>query len=71
MSNKTCERCKKTFKYPYMLKKHLMRKYPCKGLEKNLPQFTSINLNLPHTEKNQKTGVCEFCNLNYTITWSV
>ena len=67
MSNKTCERCKKTFKYPYMLKKHLMRKYPCKRLEKNLPQLTSINLNLPQLTsinlrgQNKEFTVCEFC----------
>ena len=70
MSNKICERCKKTFKYPYMLKKHLMRKFPCKELEKNLPQLTSINLNLPQlTSKNERVeikdfSVCEFCKKN-------
>ena len=76
-STHKCSRCLKEFKFPYMLKKHLQRKFPCKEAKKdlpqltsinlNLPQLTSINLNLPHTEKNQKTGVCEFCNLNYTL----
>ena len=67
MSNKTCERCEKVFKFPYMLKKHLMRKYPCKGLEKNLPQLTSINLNLPQLTsinlrgENKDFTVCKFC----------
>ena len=67
MSNKTCERCCKIFKFPYMLKKHLMRKYPCKELKKNLPQLTSINLNLPHltslnlTENCKDFTECEFC----------
>lgn len=70
MSNKICNRCKKEFKYPYMLKKHLMRKYPCKELEKNLPQLTSINLNLPQFTsiklgvENKEFTVCDFCKEN-------
>ena len=67
MSNKTCKKCKKEFNFPYMLKKHLMRKYPCKEWKKNLPQLTSINLNLPQLTsinlrgENKEFTVCKFC----------
>ena len=66
-STHKCSRCLKEFKFPYMLKKHLQRKFPCKEVEIKIPQLTSIYLNLPHNEKKQKSSICEFCNLNYTI----
>ena len=70
MSKKVCLRCYKEFNFPYMLKKHMERKYPCKERNNNLPQFTSINLNLPqltsinltipHKKKEEKI-ICTFC----------
>ena len=33
MSEKKCPRCLKEFKFPYLLKKHLGRKNPCKRVK--------------------------------------
>ena len=55
MSLHICLRCSKEFKFPYLLKKHNGRKYPCKLLENinvkktnlNQPKPTQTNLNQP------------------------
>lgn len=63
MSGKTCMRCLKVFKYPYLLKKHNERKFPCKVVENeiriktnlNQPKPTQTNLNQPKpTSKNKE-----------------
>ena len=75
MSNKICYRCSKEFKYPYLLKKHLERKYPCKVVEnkndtKMIPNDTKMIPNdtkmIPvkftkNEKKNIKIHKCKFC----------
>ena len=67
MSDFQCSRCLVSFRRKDKLKKHNQRKFPCKEAKKNLPQLTSINLNLPHIAKCQKTGVCKYCEISYTL----
>ena len=53
MPTTICEICKKDFKFPSKLKRHLQRKISCKSdemgvisqNEKKNPQLTSININ--------------------------
>ena len=55
MSLHICLRCRKEFKFPYLLKKHNERKYPCNEFKKfnvkktnlNQPKPTQTNLNQP------------------------
>ena len=58
MSNKICSRCSKEFKYPYLLKKHFLRKNPCKvvEIENNPKTIPKQSQNNPKTipKKNQK-----------------
>ena len=75
MSNKSCIRCSKEFKFPYLLKKHLERKYPCKVVEigndtkmipndtKMIPNDTKmIPVNWTKNEnKNINIHKCKFC----------
>ena len=73
-----CMRCEKSFKFPYLLKKHLERKFPCKEPKKkkatqsNLKQLKATQSNpkqLKATSKNQEIVicnkiVCKWCNMS-------
>ena len=45
--NTSCNICFKQFKYPWMLRRHLERKNPCKP-----PQKEEISENMPTQQKN-------------------
>ena len=62
MCDNICSRCQKQFKFPYLLKKHKERKFPCKVVKKikgtktnlNLPKPTQTNLNQPKPTSKKK-----------------
>ena len=70
MTDNSCDRCGKTFKFPYLLKNHKNRKFPCQIAikEKNIKNTIQIlSKNYPKTiqklsKKNeQKPTKCEDC----------
>ena len=53
MTSNICLRCSKEFKFPYLLKKHNGRKYPCNEFKKTNVKKTNLNQPKP-TQTNIK-----------------
>ena len=63
---KTCDICKKVFKYPYLLKRHNDRKFPCKealhpSASLSIPEHPSASLSI--LVESKKIVNCKYCNL--------
>ena len=69
MSFHICLRCCKEFKFPYLLKRHSDRKYPCKVLENEIHQKEPLRTTQNHLKPlvlvlSNKQAECEYCNQN-------
>ena len=59
----TCPRCRHEFKYPYLLKRHLLRKYKCLPFEPPKPQIKHNNLNSKNMYHNKSKNNTNTTNL--------
>ena len=60
MSLNTCSRCEKKFKFPYLLKNHKQRRFPCKTtLKQEIPEKVAQKLskNYPKTIQPKMSNV--------------
>ena len=79
MSLHICFRCSKEFKFPYLLKRHNERKYPCKVVENGFLEKEPLRTTQNHSEplrttqnhleslaivSSEKKTNCEYCNQN-------
>ena len=81
MPSVNCLRCQKEFKFPYLLKRHMERKNPCKVVniqieKKESPRTTENHREPPRTTENHREPLqlkiykkqqrCEYCNIIIT-----